>query len=667
MQSNKNIIKYNPNIEYKRSCLFFTYMKFSSFSLFLLLLFVLVLVIVVSNWFQPKYDSSISQSFLSNFSSSSFDYFNWKTTEGLIAYYGDVSYGSISVSNYTMTRNVHKLYDCVYYDPSNGTVILLDGNTYTEGDGNYDYSGNTLTRMTLVERDGTKIDPINIVYNVSGDYQSAISKKPMRNLYKSFTVTSNVTTQSVTPDKYELIYVSWGKETFLHLITLEDKDGDESKNKTLQYTYVYDSVGNVVETVNNGSTQSKFAVHNIKLSATVPGSHDQYDGTLQPVLGYDTGNTKFQLCKNNFYDMLNGDIIQYDSSNRFESTIKIYSRVVNKNNDASLNTYTYDSTDNKYNPTLPTPTDNVPNVASGFRAVAINGNISTSSTPTDSYYSILYVSIGQRTVITVLNPTNSGEYEIRKVYRIQNKKINDGAVAGQTSVTTSSGGGSTEQTTSSTEMDDLLYQYILKTMLNGYNGSTINDYMLKTQIVPPVCPTCPSCPSSGVCNNCGGNGGSGTKNTNAENSDTIAGVANNAVSGTVGVAKDVVGGTIGLARDTVGGTVGLARDTVGGTVDLARDAVGGTVGLVKDTVGGTVGLAKETVGGVANTFGRLAPTDITSDNTNTNSITGSYYAGGGRRGTSITTGSDHSSYFGALPPKGGDYIPVTADFSRFGR
>jgi hypothetical protein len=66
---------------------------------------------------------------------------------------------------------------------------------------------------------------------------------------------------------------------------------------------------------------------------------------------------------------------------------------------------------------------------------------------------------------------------------------------------------------------------------------------------------------------------------------------------------------------------------------------------------------------VANAFGRLAPTDVSADS----SSSGTYRSAGGGRGTSVTTGSDHSSYFGALPSKGGDYIPVTADFSRFGR
>ena len=41
-----------------------------------------------------------------------------------------------------------------------------------------------------------------------------------------------------------------------------------------------------------------------------------------------------------------------------------------------------------------------------------------------------------------------------------------------------------------------------------------NKYLLKTEIVPPVCPKCPKCPafpdSKEICANCGGQGGSGT-------------------------------------------------------------------------------------------------------------------------------------------------------------
>jgi hypothetical protein len=43
-----------------------------------------------------------------------------------------------------------------------------------------------------------------------------------------------------------------------------------------------------------------------------------------------------------------------------------------------------------------------------------------------------------------------------------------------------------------------------------------SDYILKTQIVPPVCPTCPACPNNVTCTNCGGQGGSGTLATDGK-------------------------------------------------------------------------------------------------------------------------------------------------------
>ena len=219
-----------------------------------------------------------------------------------------------------------------------------------------------------------------------------------------------------------------------------------------------------------------------------------------------------------------------------------------------------------------------------------------------------------------------------------------------------------------------------------------SDYILKTQVVPPVCPTCPRCPhGGGACTNCGGQGGSGTVGQAGSTlvGGGITGSVNNAVNttgnliGSVGTGitntatNAVVGGTLlgagaintagglggkvldsgtglardtlGLARDTVSGTAGLAKDAVSGTAGLARDAVSGTVGLAKDTVSGTVGLAKDVVSG---TTGLLSNQQ------------GSYNQGSQSQQTNINS----YSYNGTLPSRGStNFMPVTADFSRFGR
>jgi hypothetical protein len=235
--------------------------------------------------------------------------------------------------------------------------------------------------------------------------------------------------------------------------------------------------------------------------------------------------------------------------------------------------------------------------------------------------------------------------------------------------------------------------------------SESSDYILKTQIVPPVCPTCPACPGNVTCTNCGGQGGSGTLATDGKSivgdqapeqngkrqgglvrqvvSDTT-GLARDVVSGTDDLVRDAASGTAGLAKDAVGGTVGLAKDAVGGTVGLAKDAVGGTVGLAKDVVGGTVGLAKDTVSGatglltgaVSGVAGLFKPNQTNQPQFQNNqpqyqnnAMNNTMQSSSGRRGGPYGGQTiDNTTYYGALPDRpSANYMPVTADFSAFSR
>ena len=214
-----------------------------------------------------------------------------------------------------------------------------------------------------------------------------------------------------------------------------------------------------------------------------------------------------------------------------------------------------------------------------------------------------------------------------------------------------------------------------------------DDYILKTQIVPPVCPSCPACPDNVTCTNCGGQGGSGTLATDGRSivderhagnhrggiirevvSDT-SGLARDAVSGADELARDAVSGADELARDAVGGTVGLAKDAVGGTVGLAKEVVGGTVGLAKDTVSGAAGLLTGAASGVAGLF-KTNPMQMQTNSINQGGIINpNMQANSGRRPRgSMTQSVDNTNYFGALPDKPStNYMPVTADFSAFSR
>ena len=192
------------------------------------------------------------------------------------------------------------------------------------------------------------------------------------------------------------------------------------------------------------------------------------------------------------------------------------------------------------------------------------------------------------------------------------------------------------------------------------------DYILKTQIVPPVCPTCPMCPKDVTCTNCGGKGGSGTKASNGKSvvSDTVDEVtdlARDATSGAADLGRDVASGAVDLGRDAASGAVDLGRDTVGGVVDLGREIVGGATGLVRDVTGGAIGLVRDAGSGVA---GILTPEQQRQQQLGNGTGRMAYQQTGGNGGQYYGTNNNYSRY-GALPERQSNFIPRTADFSSF--
>lgn len=249
-----------------------------------------------------------------------------------------------------------------------------------------------------------------------------------------------------------------------------------------------------------------------------------------------------------------------------------------------------------------------------------------------------------------------------------------------------------------------------------HNGLTdYSDYVLKSSIVPPVCPSCPSCPNcpgSGVCTNCGGQGGDGTRSSSntvlhLDNDgdgiidNTFEG-ANKLVSGTIDTAGNVGSKLLDSTGDAVEKTGEVAKGAIGSTWDAlkgatsevygaAKDATGELYSTAKDATGELYGEAKELGGEVYDETKELGGEasrnigdamdrrrhnqmdhihsgssvyhghPVSNDTVNT-------YVGPGRDQQIVNPAISSMNYFGALPAKGDDkYIPITADFSAFGR
>lgn len=162
-----------------------------------------------------------------------------------------------------------------------------------------------------------------------------------------------------------------------------------------------------------------------------------------------------------------------------------------------------------------------------------------------------------------------------------------------------------------------------------------------------------------------------TQNSVASIDNNISGVANNLVN----TAGGAVGTAGNLAFSAGSGAVNLLRDTGSGAVDLLKDTGSGAVDLLKDTGSGAIGLLKDAGSGIAN----LGSGRLQMQGSQYNSAGGAGAVGAGGVGPSQLgsvsdksfgkmsgqTPVDNYSYYGALQSKGGNFMPVTADFSSF--
>ena len=592
------------------------------------------------------------------------DYLNYlyvkphnKVEEGLLTFYSTAEFQEdVRIPHYSTEKPVHKLYDNFYYDYLNGTVIVLDGEQRVSD--NNDIQGNTLTSMSLWDRKGENISTKNLtdVKVPDGKYQHDQSMvSSIANTYNSFKI---VYDNQI--DKYELLYIPWGKETFIHLIQLKMNSTDVAKHLC---TYAYDTNGKIITA--NGKNGVVYSVNNDITQKYSLTKKDQDDNQSMILSKYRPNNYLYQLCANVKYDKTNGYLVSMVD----DDSIRLYPRITSSNITNNIISNIYTTISNNTNSSI----DNV----DGFSAGVL-----------DTYndeMTVLYISVGKRTILVSLvstSPDNSKrEFDIHNLVRFDEagKKIESGNEASEVKGTSYTDDSTTKCSSATAKPDDTASKLDSKPsstsssdkQTNGFEpndyykflmylqGSTdgkpiTNDYILRSQVVPPVCPTCPACTGNGVCTNCGGNGGSGVKTSNAP----ISNLLENTGSGAVRLVRDAGSGTVSLVRDTASGTVELAKDITSGTVGLVKDAATGTVSLVKDTASGSVELLKDVGKDIVDLVGGLTrPISVNTANNNSSKPPVTNY----------NPGTDTTSYFGALSSKGGNYIPVTADFSRFGR
>ena len=623
------------------------------------------------------------------------------------------------------------------YDVGEGVEVIIDGVT--------DASAIKLTDDFFYFIDGAQVLQLEpstasstAIYNNLNDIDKYIfysRQGNIKNVDKAgdeFTVDSSVLersfidyyfSQTINPIEgrvmnNQLIYIPYGNSTFIHVIehplltTTGDYNytsGVAEVHKTFYSVYKHIDMKPHSYPVNTPSLEFADIVYKDPVTSFTSG---------QVSNNYVTANVEFkgvdihQIRPNVFYHYDSGTLLVKEAGTSGEVDKLAMIEIPNGTNSALTITHHGDTDRIKLEEIIPQLNSNINSFSFQLSYVypdLLDGNL------------ILYLKSGPKTAICTLRRKSNGLYGLIGVVRFNGTQLNSYTGPGQEEEEDIDGEEEGEEEESEEEesddegeesgsgpsgdipgsMDDYYKWYWYWNTSGSMPVHFSEDYMLKTQVVPPVCPACPSCPSGGNCNNCGGNGGNGTQDSNGKSMvnsktgselggaygktlDTASDLLKSAGAG----AKSVIDNTMGLSAQAVKGTTGLAKDTVQGAAGLAKDTVQGGVGLAKDTVQGGLDIAGDVLEtgldaggnlatGTAGLIRDLGQGGAQINNTSGSTGQGSIYGGnsgtyGAPMGSGYNTQSrsplDPYTYNGKLKNRpASEFLPRTADFSSFAK
>jgi hypothetical protein len=671
--------------------------KLDVFTIFIILLILLVLFMILNKWFSIK-----------------------ETKENFLDYNFDIKEDSntdVSLPFYGTGKTVSHLYDNLYFDKTNGTVISLIG--LQRGSGVQPEVGTIPLEYIKTIPRNTELNSDNITVT-SHSYSSSTQIVPvdgMKILYRTYNCkdVGFVSHQSDISYNYQYFYQSWYKNTYMHLFKYDISTANT--NKQIKHVRSFAFIGNGKFIFDNSTTDVD--IKNIPTTTMEDGDR-AYGGNFAKPDNLYNGDAYSSNLSKILSNITNN--VTYDIS---------YGNIITKNITTTPITYTIH---NRNNVEL--------NGISGDTAVAYQTSYNTKSQFKTGFKKVFNIKCNNvmvlvtvyddNTIISVIGRNASKEYEIintKRFNRTQEVTNLDTDTENKSASTTGNDDVKPKDDSKDDSKDkskddskdkwsDLynlfkkdcgddptcMYWYF-QIMSNKNNDDTdisdifSDDYFLKSEIVPPVCPQCPNCPSSsGVCTSCGGCGGSGINissrnlvltpidsttykdklgniyiayrdnsgNTkyllqgNQSNNPTLAPITNVTPGPTTGTT--ISGNTANVANNLINNTA----DIVEGTGVLAYSAGSGAVNLLRDTGSGAVNLLRDAGSGISNLGqgqGQVQGQGQQSGQTQgqrQGQVSDSKF--GNIQGY---TPVDNYSYYGALQSKGGNFMPVTADFSSF--
>jgi hypothetical protein len=498
----------------------------------------------------------------------------------------------VQIPTYSTTANVVKLYDNVFFDNKNGNVIEVDSSSST---GNIDATGLTISSTYVVPRlnNGSSIS-----YSTKSDGKTVTAQDTKESLISPVSLSYNsyyYPTQSKQTSTYNIFYFPWNDQTFVHII-----------NKS-----TFSNVSSFYFGPNNKMETFKYPLNStIGITSYVPFTLPTSTNDLEPL--YEPTRPLYMVGPNVRYDIQNGILLIKTTNDSSSKSINVYAR------DGSYKTITsagqYSAPNSLANITFQ------PFVALD----SVGQNI------------VLYLPYQTFTVVALIGygDTNKLSLVINNVCRFTTTTIDKGPNANTSTATPNN------LTKDSNISEYFKWYWYWKNQSGGGDQKYSEDYLLKTQIVPPVCPSCPTC-NSGTCTNCGGNGGSGTlaKNGNTVvNGNNVPRYNNNNPNSVGGVLNKGIGAVENVAVDVIDNASGLIKGFGSGVKDVLTQGNRTTINNTNN------------------------PNGLVNRSNNINRTEGDFKSPYG------TQNIDQYSYYGALSNKGsGNFMPITSDFSKFGR
>ena len=611
-------------------------MKVTPLILFLILLFVLIVSVLFSKYF-PFFTNEPKEGFVS---------FN-KSKNILDPVY---------IPQYSTNSNdmLVKVYDNIFFDGKNGNLIEVDGTVYINEEIGIDENGNTVVIGGNVDTDGTSINSIYVLQraNDSSNIYASIYNTDDHTLISFKTPESNIpnvtnsflqkiyTTQSLNTDTYQVIYIGWALRTYIHIMNISQNMhvgsfifGKDTFGQNLSFNPPYIMYGTSQNTLNVGTNTD---------------DSDSKNSNYIKLPDYDAVVDLYQINKSTFFDNRNGNLIV-----RIGNANIIYTR------NGEL---------------LPASAP----LATRLQSV----NFSSWIQPDSNNNMILYMAESDKTVIAIIKQnTNNNYYSVGNVVRFTEDGLETSSISEPAGLYNANG--------SAAESSEY-YKWLAywNTTVNP-RQETSDDYILKTQIVPPVCPgctSCPSCPSSGICTNCGGQGGSGTLGNDQlsmvqdnqggfyDSFDNTVDEAGNIIETTVDEAGNIIETTVDEAGNVITTTVDQAGNVISEFIDEAGNVITNTEDNITDLLTGAgTGATNLLTGAGTGAVGLLksAGSGMTSMISSNGQVQGPSYGQTQPVGQNQFTQGQNTkdySYNGALPNNSSSsFIPITADFSAFGK